>query len=414
MSTNTSRLIFLMVLLLADAGLYYFLSKKLRLLTKRSFLLYGTLYWLAAIYVIVCFAFIQAVFLNIESSTVRLSIIGSIAFFSLVKVLLTIYLTLDGTSHWLAQKLSSHKNEKPTVPGYPLINRQKFLYKAAIMTASVPVAAFSFNIINRAYDYQVRRIRVVLPHLPANFHGLTIGHISDIHSGSFDNKTAVKGGVDLLMNQKADVVFFTGDLVNVEAKEAREYLPIFSKVKAPLGVYSVLGNHDYGDYRSWPSSQAKQKNLVDVKTAHKELGWDLLCNESRTLPTGQDPLEIIGVENWGIRRFSKYGNLAEAHRKSKEAPVKLLLSHDPSHWEAQVLDYPDIDLTFSGHTHGFQFGVEFGNIAWSPAQYLYKQWAGLYEKNNQYLYVNRGYGFIGMPGRIGISPEITLIELVKG
>lgn len=293
------------------------------------------------------------------------------------------------------------------------MSRKRFLYKAAVLTASMPLVTKSFGIINRAYDYRIRRERVLLPNLPKAFHGLRIGQISDIHTGSFNNKVAVQGGVDLLMREKVDIVFFTGDLVNEHTDEVKDYFKTFSQVKAPLGVYSVLGNHDYGDYRAWPTIEAKNRNFQDMLTAHEELGWRLLRNENHFLEESGESMALIGVENWGVKRFSKYGKLDKAYQGSEDAPVKLLLSHDPSHWQAQVLEYPDIDLTFSGHTHGFQFGVELGNFSWSPAQYLYKQWAGLYKENSQHLYVNRGYGFIGMPGRIGINPEITIIELVR-
>jgi predicted MPP superfamily phosphohydrolase len=248
--------------------------------------------------------------------------------------------------------------------------------------------------------------------LPKAFDGIRIAQLSDIHTGSFHNKQAVKNGVDLLIDEKPDMVFFTGDLVNNETKEVRDYIDVFSKVKAPLGVFSSTGNHDYGDYRNWSSPSAKQKNFEDLKKAHKNMGWDLLLNENRALRVDGDEISIIGVENWGAGRFSKYGDLKRAYEGAEETPFKILLSHDPSHWDAQIRkEFKDIDLTLSGHTHGFQFGVEIGNLKWSPSQYIYKQWAGLYSEEDQYIYVNRGFGYIGYPGRIGILPEITILEL---
>jgi predicted MPP superfamily phosphohydrolase len=250
--------------------------------------------------------------------------------------------------------------------------------------------------------------------LPKEFHGIKLAQISDIHAGSFFNKRAVAGGIEMLMGEKPDLIFFTGDLVNTQTDEVNKYFDIFNKVKAPLGTYSILGNHDYGDYRSWASADAKRKNLLDMIEAHKLLGWDLLLNENRTLELGGEKISIIGVENWGAGRFTKYGDIVKATQNINESSVKLLLSHDPSHWDAQIRpDYSDIDVMFAGHTHGFQFGVELGNFKWSPAQYAYKQWADLYQKGNQKLYVNRGFGFIGYPGRIGIAPEITVFELVN-
>ncbi|MEM0374377.1 MAG: metallophosphoesterase [Sulfolobales archaeon] len=279
--------------------------------------------------------------------------------------------------------------------------------------AAIPLATLGYGIILGAHDYRVRRVRIKLPHLPAAFHGLIIGQLSDIHSGSFFNKKAVAGGVSMLLQEKPDIIFFTGDLVNDTADEVKDYIHIFQKVKAKLGVFSTLGNHDYGDYISWPSLATKQQNLQDLCQAHRELGWRLLNNEHVLLGKGADQLAIIGVENWGTR-FSKHGNLALATQGTDGIPVKLLLSHDPSHWDAEVRpQFGDIDVTFSGHTHGFQFGIEIGSLKWSPVQYRYKQWAGLYQEGNQYLYVNRGFGYLGYPGRIGIWPEITIVELVK-
>ena len=294
------------------------------------------------------------------------------------------------------------------------ISRSEFLTRTAIVAAAVPAMTMGYGIVSGAHDYRIRRSVVKLPNLPAAFDGIKIAQLSDIHSGSFFNKTAVKGGVEMLMAEKPDVVFFTGDLVNNTADEVKNYINIFDKLKAPLGVYSTLGNHDYGDYYNWSSERAKIKNLEDLKEAHGLMGWKLLMNENKLVTLNGDSLAIIGVENWGKGGFVKHGRLDKAVKGTEEAAVKLLLSHDPSHWDAQVRqDYKDIDLMFAGHTHGFQFGVELGNFRWSPSQYLYKQWAGLYQQENQYLYVNRGFGFLGFPGRIGILPEITILELHK-
>ena len=295
------------------------------------------------------------------------------------------------------------------------ITRSQFLVKTAIIAGTIPVLAMSFGIISGAHDYRIRRKKISLKNLPSGFDGLRIAQISDVHSGSFFNKTAVKGGIDMLLNEKPDVIFFTGDLVNSETSEVSDYIDVFDKVRAPLGVFSTTGNHDYGDYRSWANPKEKEKNFNDLIEAHRLLGWDLLMNENRFLEIDDEKLAIIGIENWGTGRFPKYGKLDEAYKGVEDAQVKLLLSHDPSHWDAEVRKkYPDIDIMFAGHTHGFQFGVEIGDFKWSPSQYVYKQWAGLYQEDKQYLYVNRGYGFIGYPGRIGIPPEITIIELAKG
>jgi predicted MPP superfamily phosphohydrolase len=285
--------------------------------------------------------------------------------------------------------------------------------RAGLITGAVPLAAIGVGIASGAYDYRVRYQTLNLPNLPKALDGITIGQISDVHSGSFYNKKAVIGGIEMLLGQKPDVIFFTGDLVNKRSDEMYGYQDIFSKVKAPLGVYSTLGNHDYGDYADWPSAAAKQKNLADLITTHKNMGWDLLMNENRRLKINGEEIGILGIENWGeLSRFPKYGRMDEAIKNTDDLPVKLLLSHDPSHWRAQVLPkYPQIDVMFSGHTHGMQFGVRAEHFQWSPVQYIYKEWSGLYQQDKQQLYVNVGYGFLGFPGRIGILPEITIFTL---
>jgi len=310
---------------------------------------------------------------------------------------------------WVAKLFTNSETE--ALPG-EVINRSQFLSQAAMVATAIPFGAMAYGIISGAHDYRVKRITLKLPNLPRQFDGIRLAQISDIHSGSFFNKTAVKGGVEMVMSEKPDMIFFTGDLVNNESTEVNEYLDVFNKLKAPLGVYSVTGNHDYGDYKNWSSNDAKQQNFEGLIEAHRLLGFDLLMNENRIIEEGGEKLAIMGIENWGAGRFSKYGKLDQAYKGTDEASTKILLSHDPSHWDAQVRpQYHDINLMLSGHTHGFQFGVELGNFKWSPSQYAYKQWAGLYKEDNQYLYVNRGYGYLGYPGRVGMPPEITMIEL---
>lgn len=312
---------------------------------------------------------------------------------------------------WVAGLFTKNSETRLTGNSIP---RSEFLAKAAVIATAVPFTALIYGIVSGAHDYRVRRKTVYLPNLPKSFDGIKIGQLSDIHSGSFFNKTAVKGGVEEFLKEKPDVIFFTGDLVNNEAGEVKDYLNVFDKLKAPLGVYSVTGNHDYGDYKAWTSQHEKRENFKNLVNAHKQMGFDILMNEHRYLEQGGEKIAIIGIENWGGGGFAKYGKLDQAYAGIEEANVKLLLSHDPSHWNAQVRqNYKDIDVTFAGHTHGFQFGVEIGDFKWSPSQYAYKQWAGLYKEDNQYLYVNRGFGYIGYPGRIGIPPELTIIELKR-
>lgn len=309
------------------------------------------------------------------------------------------------------------KTSKEKLPGKP-ITRGQFLDKAAIIAGAVPFASMVGGIISGATDYHVKKHTIYLPNLPKAFDGILIGQISDIHAGTLFNKTAIRGGVEMLLKEKPDVVFFTGDLVNDQTSEVNEYVSVFSEIKAPLGVFSVTGNHDYGNYRPWPSEEAKRKNFEAMIAVHRHMNYDLLMNEHRFLEFGSERIAIIGVENWGVgpaHRFPKYGQLGKAYEGTEEVPVKLLLSHDPSHWDAQIRPgFPAIDVTFAGHTHGFQLGVEVGDVRWSPSQYIYKQWAGLYREGDQYIYVNRGFGCIGYPGRIGMPPELTMIELKAG
>lgn len=293
------------------------------------------------------------------------------------------------------------------------MSRLKFLQYVASLGGGILFLGIFSGMRNR-YNYLVRKEKIYFPNLPASFDGLRIIQISDIHSGSFTSPAQVKNGVELIMQQKADIIFFTGDLVNNEAKEMEGYIQIFNKLQAPLGVFSILGNHDYGDYKSWNSEAEKEKNLLYLKQIHRALGWRLLLNENITIEKNNEKIGIIGVENISNKGFPSYGNLAQAYEGSKDILFKILLSHDPSHWDHEVCKhFLDIDLTLSGHTHGFQMGVEIPGIKFSPAQFVYKQWSGLYQKAKQYLYVNRGFGYLFYAGRLGIRPEITLLTLQK-
>jgi len=263
------------------------------------------------------------------------------------------------------------------------------------------------------YRYRIFREKVRIPNLPPQLKGLKIVQISDIHAGSFNAIEPVLAGVEKIISEAPDLFFFTGDLVNTVAREIKPFVPIFSKIKARYGVYSIMGNHDYGDYARWPNAEAKAENRNALEAAHADLGWTLLNNENEIIDIDGAKVAIIGVENFSAnRRFSRYGDLKTASEGTQKADLRVCLSHDPSHWTHEILsEYPEIELTLSGHTHGGQFGLELFNWKWSPVQYFYKYWAGLYQQANQYLYVNRGFGFLGYPGRVGILPEITVLEL---
>ncbi len=315
---------------------------------------------------------------------------------------------------WAAGKLLYKNTEGEHLSGDG-ISRSVFLSWVGLGFGGTVFGSLVYGF-NNIYKYQVKRIQVTADNLPAGFKGMRIVHISDIHSGSFTDKKAMQHGIDMILNEKADIILFTGDLVNDKATEMTDYIDVFSKLKAPMGVYSVLGNHDYGDYVSWPDKDGltREQNLENLKQVHSKLGWRLLMNEHVALQRNGAEIALIGIENWSNKaRFPKHGRMDLAYPGAEKYPFKILMSHDPSHWDAQVRQlYPAIDLTLSGHTHGMQFGIDIPGFKWSPVQYMYKQWAGLYEEEKQKLYVNRGYGFIGYPGRVGILPEITVIELV--
>ena len=293
------------------------------------------------------------------------------------------------------------------------IPRSTFLSWLGLGLGGTLFGTLLFGFSNK-YNYQVKKIKLSFKNLPAAFKGMRMVHISDIHSGSFQDIRAVNKGIDLILKQQPDLIVFTGDLVNDRATEMDPYQNSFGRLTAPLGVFSTLGNHDYGDYVQWPTAQAKIDNLEALKKVHANMGWRLLMNEHVVLEKNGEKIALLGIENWGAKaRFPKYGKMDLAYPGTENIPFKILLSHDPSHWDAQILpEYPEIDLMLSGHTHGMQFGLENPYFKWSPVQWMYKQWAGLYEQGSQKLYVNRGYGFIGYPGRVGILPEITVIELV--
>ena len=294
--------------------------------------------------------------------------------------------------------------------------RTLFNAQLALFTGAVPFTILMYGMLRNQYRYKIYKTTVAIPDLPQALEGLKIVQISDIHSGSFTQKEPIRNAIRMINEEEADLVFFTGDLVNSIAKEMTPFLDVFDKIKARYGIFSILGNHDYGDYVRWESAAAKSQNFETLKRTHQLLGWDLMLNENRMVKIKGEEVAVIGVENYSAHgRFAKYGDLAKAYDGVEGANLKLLLSHDPSHWDDEVLkNFKDIDITFSGHTHGAQFGIEIpGIIKWSPIKYIYKQWAGLYQNKTQFLYVNRGFGFLGYPGRVGILPEITVMELKK-
>lgn len=297
-----------------------------------------------------------------------------------------------------------------------LPSRRKFISQIGLGLAAVPFLSLIYGIFEGKYNYKVIKQTIFFPDLPEAFDGFKITQISDVHSGSFDNPEKISYAVDLINEQEADMILFTGDIVNTHATEMHPWLETFNKIKSyKYGKFSVLGNHDYGEYVTWPSEKEKEDNFHAIKELYNQIGFKLLLNEHTFIQKGEDRIALVGVENWG-KNFKKAGDLNKASQHVDQNDFKVLMSHDPSHWEYEIKNHPkNFHLTLSGHTHGMQFGIEIpGYFKWSLAQYIYKQWAGLYEEVGRYVYVNRGFGFHAYPGRVGIMPEITVIELKKG
>ena len=336
------------------------------------------------------------------------------------KLLIVIFLFTDDIGRgirWVYEKISGSSNNGSVaaLSTNNSISRSDFIVKTGLLVSMVPFVSLIYGMVKGAYDYQVKNVKIKLPNLPDAFHGFRIIQISDIHTGSFVTTDPLHEAVRLINEQKADMILFTGDLVNNRSDELIPHKEVLSKLKAPHGVYSILGNHDYGDYVVWESEKAKRDNLQTLINSHREMGWDILLDEHREIEKNGEKISLIGVQNWSTHmRFPKYGSLKKATENIEYNSFNILMSHDPSHWHGEVLkDFPKVDLMLAGHTHGMQFGVELPFMKWSPVQYIYKEWAGLYEKGHQKLYVNRGLGFLGYPGRVGILPEITVLELHK-
>ena len=374
-----------------------------------------TSYWTISIIALIVLFILPLLNLDNYSKGVRSTVFAIIIGFFLAKLIASVFFLVDDIRRgiqWLVGKIFFRNTEGEQIEESK-ISRSIFLSWLGIAVGGTLFSSLLYGFSNK-YNYKVKKIKLNFPNLPASFKGIKIVQISDIHSGSFTNKNAVEKGVQKILQLKPDLILFTGDLVNNESGEMTGYMDVFNQLKAPMGVYSILGNHDYGDYKHWPNAQAKKQNLEWLKQIHAQLGWRLLLDENVILKRNNDQIALIGIQNWSaLKRFPKYGNLQKAYQGAENLPFKILMSHDPTHWDAEVRPkYSDIDLMLAGHTHGMQFGVEIPGFKWSPVQYVYKQWAGLYEEGSQKLYVNRGYGFIGYPGRVGILPEITLFELV--
>lgn len=414
MRNPTFFLVLLGIMLVLEIYVFQAVKMVVPPTSPRLRMIVTVIYWLFA--VLVLGTFVAMISSNYESwpKSLRVYALAIVVgtFFSLI--LASLFLAVDDIRRgatWVIVKL--FRNPAPgTEPDSEKITRSVFLSWMGLIFGGGLFSTLIYGFSNK-YNYSIKRVVLNYNNLPEAFRGLKIVHLSDIHSGSFMDKKAVQHGVEKVMKENPDLILFTGDLVNDYATEMVDYMDVFDKLKANMGVYSTLGNHDYGDYVRWPDAETKVANLERLKNVHGELGWKLLMNENVIFEKGDQRLALLGIENWSAKsNFPKHGRLGDAYAGTENVPFKILMSHDPSHWDAEVRPkFSDIDLTLSGHTHGMQFGVEIPGFKWSPVQYMYRQWAGLYEEGSQKLYINRGFGFIGYPGRVGILPEITVITL---
>ena len=406
-----ARFLTIISILYIALAIYGFQGFKTLFKSSWAQVLYGVLFFFAWINLVI------RVINYVPGDGVRgaISVAGGIFFsFFLLGLFLGFFLLLEDvvrlfyfTYHKIVGLSEGHTKYLPS--------RRKFVSAIGLGIAALPFGALLYGMYKGKYNYKVLKYELEFDDLPKAFDGYQITQISDVHSGSFDNKEKVAYGIDLINQQQSDVILFTGDMVNDKAVEMEPWKGIFAKLEARDGKFSILGNHDYGDYTQWESKEAKAQNLLDLKNLQKEIGFDLILDSHRYLEKDGERIALVGVENWGRGGFKKAGDLERAKAGIEKDDFKILMSHDPSHWEDVVIhdDY-HFHLTLSGHTHGMQFGVEIpGWVKWSPVKWRYKYWAGLYKEFGQYINVNRGFGFIGYPGRVGIWPEISVITLKK-
>lgn len=409
--------IWVIALIMSAIDIYIFQVVKMlcQASSSRTKTILFTAYWTLSIGLIVLFLLLP--YLNTERwpKNFRNYLFATIVGFFFAKLLAAVFFLIDDLRRlmqWAVAKIFFRNTEVESQVNEG-ISRSIFLSWLGVGVGGTLISSLIYGFSNK-YKYHIRRVSLSFKNLPSAFRGLKIVQISDIHSGSFDNKKAVEKGVQMILDLKPDLILFTGDLINDRATEMHGYQDVFGRLRAPMGVFSTLGNHDYGDYVQWPTPEDRDQNIEELKRIQARMGWRLLMNEHVVLEKEGQEIALIGIENWSAKaRFPKHGKMKEAYPGAEKYPFKILMSHDPSHWDAEVRPhYGDIDLTLAGHTHGMQFGIEIPGLKWSPVKYIYEKWAGLYEENSQKLYVNRGYGFIGYPGRVGILPEITLIELI--
>jgi len=398
-------------LFVAIVEVYAFQALKTITRTKWILVSYQIISLLAVLYIVYQFTQFDR---RVGQNTKTLITFGLLLLVFIPKLILTSIMLLEDVFRVFSGTITHFLGDNDR--GSFLPERRRFVSQVAMAMAAIPFSSLLYGMTKGKYNFRVIKQTLFFPDLPEDFDGFTITQISDVHSGSFDDPEKINYAIDMINEQNADMILFTGDIVNTHATEMHPWIDIFNRIQPhEFGKFSVLGNHDYGEYVEWPSDAAKRQNFEDIKDLHRQIGFNLLLNEHTKIKKGNSELALVGVENWG-KNFKQAGDLKKASEGLTKEDFKILMSHDPSHWEYEVKhDEKHYHLTLSGHTHGLQFGIEIpGFIQWSPVQYVYKQWAGLYENVGRYIYVNRGFGFHAYPGRVGIWPEITVFELKKG
>ena len=405
MKTAISLIILFVIIVLLEV--YAF--QAIKTITKSKVIRYSWLFVSIAVYA--NFAYVALTYDRTQGQTPQFQMaMGLLLTVLIPKLVVLIFMFGEDIYRWILKLISAVTSGNTM----PLAGRRKFISQISLGLAAIPFMSFIYGIVQGKYNYKVLKYQLTFKDLPEAFDGFTITQISDIHSGSFTNKEKIQYGVDLINEQKSDIMLFTGDIVNNKADEMDNWIAVFDKLEAKEGKYSILGNHDYGDYMDWDNPQDKIDNFQKVKDIHQKIGFDLLLDEHRYLEKDGQKIALLGVENWG-KGFNQAGDLKRAAIGVEKEDFKILMSHDPSHWEEKVKKDPfNYQLTLSGHTHGLQMGIEIpGWFKWSPSKYAYKQWAGLYKEADRVINVNRGFGYHAFPGRVGIWPEITVIELKK-
>lgn len=410
---SLNKFITILIFLLMDVYVYFALRKSINKSKHQNTYKYLYFFSVFLSYVGLYFLYNNFTEQPLEASVIPNLFIGFFFSFFVFKLLFIVFILFEDAIRFIEFLFSalrhffSKKPKRISTSG-----RRKFIRQSGLIIAGIPFTSMIYGVVKGRYDFKVHNIKLVFKNLPKSFNGFRIVQISDIHTGSFDSQEAINKGIDLINEQNADIILFTGDMVNNDSRELIPFIEDFKRLRAKHGVYAVLGNHDYGDYKKWNSKEEKKENMQLLFDYLKQMNFHLLNNENVTISKNGESIGILGVENWGNPPFPQKGDLDKALKGVENIPFKILMSHDPTHFTKKVVPHKThFDLTLAGHTHGMQFGIEIPGFKWSPIEYIYPQWAGLYEESKQYLYVNRGFGFLGFPGRAGIRPEITVIEV---